>query len=81
MDDIDKCLINRQYGYISLYFEDIDLLQNKLDYISLNKNKINYNYPILIRLICSKGVSSLMLPDKAQLKSKLTESEMLIKIS
>jgi|GEM_PF-4172516 len=48
---VKKCIIKRQFNYISLKVKSHEDAENMISYINANKNNINRRYPILIRFL------------------------------
>lgn len=78
---VEECVTARQYNFVSLKCKDLKDAKEKVIFLAQNKNMVNRNYPILVRLtIESNDFCGFIQKDGLRPECKLSNSDIVIRI-
>lgn len=81
ISSIEQSLLDRQFGYVFIKCKSKDEVEQKIHYISVNKQKINRNYPILLRMICeADNIGCLSLPENIKIEDELSANDLMLQV-
>ena len=77
----EECVSARQYNFVCLKCQDMQDAKEKVSFLTQNKNMVNRNYPILVRLkIESNDFCDFIERDGLKVECKLSYSDIVIRI-
>lgn len=78
---IEKCIVSRQYNFISMKFDSNDRAKEVLLFIKTNKNRVNRKYPIIFRVIVeSNDLCSSLRNNKYDVVCEISYSDVVIRV-
>lgn len=78
---VEQCLLDRQFGYVFLECKNKGEVEQKINYISINKQNINRNYPILLRIVCeTDNICCLSFSGNIKLEDELSANDLILQV-